>query len=68
MSKFLAALGAIILVVVGFVGLVFISSFVTRWAWNEAMPYLFSLPVINYWQALALNVLVTSLRGFRFKN
>lgn len=32
-------------------------AFLAQWAWNEAMPHIFGLPMIDYWQALALGFL-----------
>lgn len=31
--------------------------FITKWLWNWIMPDLFSLPEINYWKALGLQLL-----------
>ena len=35
-------------------------------AWNWVMPYLFKLPTINFWMALAI-LLILSLIGEAFK-
>ena len=40
-----------------------IFSWATMALWNELMPELFKLPVINYWQALGLIVLTRLLMG-----
>jgi len=36
----------------------------TLWLWNWLMPVIFGLPVINFWQALGLNL----LSGLLIKN
>lgn len=34
-----------------------LSPFITMIAWNSVMPYLFGLKMIDFWMALAINVL-----------
>ena len=33
------------------------------WAWNAVMPMLFGLPVIGFWHALALSLLLSTVRS-----
>lgn len=54
-----------LLVVVGALALVVAVSFLTGWitmiAWNETMPYLFTLPTISFMQGFWLNMLAGML-------
>jgi len=53
----IAALFIIVtIIIVGLVGL--LVAFVIVWLWNMSMPALFNLPIITYWQAWALYLLV----------
>lgn len=38
-----------------------IGPLIIMWAWNLVMPYLFGLPEINFWMALAISVLTSLL-------
>lgn len=40
-----------------------IPSLIIMWLWNWLMPTLFGLPVIGFWQALGLSILVGMLTG-----
>lgn len=44
-------------------GAIALSAWLTAWAWNVFMPSVFGLPQIGFWQAFALTVLITSLKG-----
>jgi hypothetical protein len=47
----------------------YFTTWVVMILWNYVMPYLFNLPEINFWKALALNILISILfRGFKSKN
>jgi hypothetical protein len=35
--------------------------FITKWAWNETMPYLFGLPTITYWKMVGVQFLANML-------
>ena len=58
-GKVLAA-GCLTAIVVVAVFLV-LGPFITMWAWNEFMPYMFDLDTIDWWKALALNLLLASI-------
>lgn len=49
--------GLIILILVLF----FIGPFLTMITWNFVMPYLFNLPTINFWMAMAIDYLAATL-------
>ena len=40
-----------------------IGAFVTQWAWNLVMPYLFKLPNISLLQAFGINILIGTIRS-----
>jgi hypothetical protein len=44
------------IIIVGLVGL--LVAFLIVWLWNMSMPQLFGLPMITYWQAWSLYLLV----------
>lgn len=50
------------------IGILFLSAiimaFPTMWLWNYLMPYLFQLPKVDLYQAMALNI----LSGILFKS
>jgi hypothetical protein len=52
-------------VVIGVVAVILIclNAVIAKFAWNVAMPYIFSLPTIGYGKALALCFLSTVLFG-----
>ena len=62
-EKIVIGVGATVVVgmVVGIV--LFLTSFITLWAWNTLMPYAFNLPTINFWQAFAFNLLASTFRN-----
>ena len=49
----LAAIGAILLIALLFL----VGPFITAWAWNTTMPYIFGLKTIGWVQAFALQLL-----------
>ncbi len=53
LDKFLVAIGAFGLVA----AVAFVTGWITQIAWNETMPYLFSLPAISFMQGFWLNML-----------
>ena len=36
--------------------------------WNWLMPDIFGLPIINFWQAIGINILSSILFGNHYKN
>jgi len=51
-----AVLGLLFLVVAA------LSPFLTAWAWNTVVPLLWkAAPHLNYWSALALNILLSTV-------
>lgn len=58
-----AIAGLIILGIVGIVGLAILFGFVIMWLWNWLMPELFGLPMVTYWQAVGLFILLKILIG-----
>lgn len=57
MDKLLVAVGALALVV----AVSFVTGWITMLAWNETMPYLFTLPTISFMQGFWLNTLAGML-------
>lgn len=55
--------GIILLLVVGFIGMILIAPFVLMLAWNFVMPSLFGLPEINFFMAIALWLIFIILFG-----
>jgi hypothetical protein len=51
------------LVLVGFAVFIFIGGEVVKWLWNWLAPPLFGLPLLGFWQALALLALCRILFG-----
>lgn len=45
------------------IGIFFLVLFIFKWAWNYVIPYLFNLPPITIWHALALFVVIGFLFG-----
>lgn len=44
--------------------IILLGAFVLAWAWNVFVPLMWhAAPLLTYWQALALSVLLTYLRG-----
>lgn len=58
-----AIAGLIVLGIVAIVGLAILFGFVIMWLWNWLMPELFGLPIITYWQAVGLFILLKILIG-----
>lgn len=48
--------------------LIFLLPFFIMWLWNWLMPAIFGLTVINYWQALGLELLSSLLFKSNVKN
>ncbi|GAB1855789.1 hypothetical protein MHTCC0001_06230 [Flavobacteriaceae bacterium MHTCC 0001] len=44
-------------------GLVILFGYVVMWLWNWLMPEIFGLPVLNYWKAVGLFILLKILVG-----
>lgn len=57
MEKALLVLG-VIFIVLCFLG---IGGVVMMWAWNLVMPTLFHLPMITFWQGVAINFLLGAI-------
>jgi hypothetical protein len=55
--------GMIVLGIIGITGLAILFGFVIMWLWNWLMPELFGLPLISYWQAVGLFILLKILIG-----
>ena len=53
----------IVLGIIGIVGLAILFGFVIMWLWNWLMPELFGLPLLTYWQAVGLFILLKILIG-----
>lgn len=49
--------------IAGIMGMFLLVGLLVMYLWNELMPFLFALPVINYWQALGLLLLSKILFG-----
>lgn len=56
-------IGMIIFGIIAIIGLAILLGYVVMWLWNWLMPELFGLPVINYWQAVGLFILLKILIG-----
>ena len=55
--------GAIVLMVLGGIGLAILFGFIIMWLWNWIMPELFGLPMVTYWQGIGLFILSKILLG-----
>jgi len=55
--------GIIIFGIIAIVGLAILFGFIIMWLWNWLMPEIFDLPVICYWQAVGLFILLKILLG-----
>lgn len=55
--------GAVILIIIGLIALIFIGPAITMWLWNWIAVDLFGLPVIGYWTAFGLQWLCRILFG-----
>lgn len=53
MKTLIYILGWIALIAV----LALIGAYPTKWVWNWVVPDIFNLPLIDFWQALGLNIL-----------
>ena len=63
MEKTLGLITEIVAALVAIALVGFICAFPTMWLWNYVMPYLFGLPIITFWQALAIDILGQILFG-----
>jgi hypothetical protein len=55
--------GGCVLLILLFIGLVLLGTWVLTFLWNFVMPELFGLPPITFWQMLALSALTNALTG-----
>ena len=60
---FHAAAGIIPLMILLFVGLVFLITLLLQWLWNITMPDVFGLKQITFWQAFRLLIISGLLFG-----
>lgn len=56
----ICVIAVVILVIV-----IALSGLLTMWAWNTFIVYMFGLKTIGFWQAIALNVLLSLVRGVK---
>lgn len=56
-------IGIIIFGAIAITGLAILFGFVIMWLWNWLMPAVFGLPVLTYWQAVGLFILLKLLLG-----
>ena len=59
--KGIIALGA--LIVLGAIGIMLFVSWLAACIWNIIMPYLFGLPIVEWWHMLLLGILISILFG-----
>jgi len=52
-------IGIMLVIIFGIWG--FFWTFPLMWAWNYAMPHIFGLPTVTYWQMWCLYFVLTSL-------
>ncbi len=63
-GKHPAAIAAMIVFgIIAIVGLAILFGFIIMWLWNWLMPELFGLPLLTYWQAVGLFILLKILIG-----
>ncbi len=43
-----------------------VGTYIYMWLWNWLAPYLFTLPTINFWQCLGLQVLLFLTFGAKY--
>lgn len=55
--------GIIIFGAIAIAGLAILFGFVIMWLWNWLMPAVFGLPLLTYWQAVGLFILLKLLLG-----
>ena len=64
-AKILAIVGGIVFLA----GVLVLAGFIVMWLWSWLMPKLFSLPLINYWEAWGIlifsQILFGKKHGFR---
>ena len=61
MNDFTAATIAIVLVIVGVLGMALLMAFPVMLAWNYVIPDVFGLRSLDFWQSFALMVVANSL-------
>lgn len=61
-DKALIAIGVVSIAFLLIGAALLLSGFVTMIVWNLAMPFLFHLPHINLWVAIAINILLGLLK------
>jgi hypothetical protein len=44
-----------------FIAVCLLEAWPLMWLWNWLMPYLFGLPVINFWKALGISLLASMI-------
>lgn len=59
----MAIAGMIVFGIIAITGLAILFGFVIMWLWNWLMPLIFGLPVLTYWQAVGLFILLKILIG-----
>ncbi len=59
--NFILGFCAIIVAIVIVLGLGLLLTFPLMWAWNYTMPYLFNLPIINFWRMFSLYFVLSIL-------
>lgn len=55
--------GMIVLGIIAITGLAILFGFIVMWLWNWLMPEIFGLPLLSYWQAVGLFILLKILLG-----
>jgi len=58
-----AAAGIVPLMILLFIGLLFLFSLLLQWLWNITMPDVFGLKEITFWQAFRLLIIAGLLFG-----
>lgn len=54
-------IGIVIFGAIAITGLAILFGFIIMWLWNWLMPEIFGLPLLNYWQAVGLFILLKIL-------
>lgn len=58
MDKVLLAFGAVLFSLVFVFGFAFLMAYPLMWCYNGVFPYLFGLPVMNFWHSFCLYMFV----------
>ena len=61
MDNFIEIITKFVLIILLLVIIAFLTGVPTMLLWNYLMPYLFGLHKINFWQAICMNLLCSSL-------